>query len=185
VPASQSPSDEQLVAAANAGDPAAFDAIYARYRDWVLRVAYRFTRDRDDALDVLQEVFLYLLRKFPGFRLTARLTTFLYPAVRSIAITHRRKRERQAGSHPPDPDDPPKDQAAAASPTSANDDLGTLLASLTDVQREAILMRFVDDMTPTEMAAALEIPVGTVKSRLHGAVERLRGDPRTRRYFDS
>lgn len=184
MPAKEPRSDEQLVSAANAGDPAAFDAIYIRYRDWVLRVAYRFTRNREDALDVLQETFLYLLGKFPGFRLTARLTTFLYPAVRSIAITHHRKRERQTGSNPDDLSTWADDCAAAALPSPANDELDAFLGSLTDIQREAVLMRFVDDMTPTEIAAALKIPIGTVKSRLHGAIERLRADPRTHRYFD-
>ncbi|MGD8454180.1 MAG: sigma-70 family RNA polymerase sigma factor [Phycisphaerae bacterium] len=164
------------MAAANAGDASAFDALYLRYRDWVLRVAYRYTHNRDDALDVLQETFLYLLGKFPGLRLTSRLTTFLYPAVRNIALTHRRKRDRQAGAGAADP-------ATAAPPGPADNDLPTLLAGLTDAQREVILMRFVDDMTPTEIATALETPVGTIKSRLHGAIERLREDPRTQRYF--
>ncbi len=49
------------VAAANRGDPAAFEALYFRYRDWGARLAYRFTGDRDEALDVLQDAFAYLL----------------------------------------------------------------------------------------------------------------------------
>jgi hypothetical protein len=50
--------DLALVAAANRGDPASFEAIYFRYRDWVTRLAYRFTGSRDLALDVLQETFI-------------------------------------------------------------------------------------------------------------------------------
>ena len=80
--------DQSLVADLNDGDPSAFDALYYRYRDWVYRLACRLTGNSEDALDVLQETFGYLFGKFPGFVLTARLTTFLYPAVKNIAIAH-------------------------------------------------------------------------------------------------
>ncbi len=72
--------DEQLIEAINGGDAGAFEVLYFRHRDWVMRLAMRFTGHHDDALDVLQETFSYLVRKFPGFRLTASITTFLYPA---------------------------------------------------------------------------------------------------------
>jgi RNA polymerase sigma-70 factor (ECF subfamily) len=50
-------------------------------------------------------------------------------------------------------------------------------------QREVLLARFVDEMSLEEIAAALEIPLGTVKSRIHNALATLRDDPRTRNYF--
>ena len=87
-------SDVELVAAINSGDAAAFEVLYFRHRDWVAGLAFRFTADNDASLDVLQETFLYLLRKFPGFRLTANLKTFLYPAVRHLAIAARHKAAR-------------------------------------------------------------------------------------------
>ena len=83
--------DTELIAAVNAGDADAFEALYWRYRDWIASLAWRFTGDPDLALDVMQETFLYLLRKFPGFRLTAQLKTFLYPAVRHLSLSARRK----------------------------------------------------------------------------------------------
>src|SRR5437763_9266416 len=86
--------DLELIAAINAGDVEAFDALYFRYQDWVANLAYRFTGDNDSALDVLQETFLYVLKKFPGFRLTAQFKTFLYPAVRNLSIGARRKSQR-------------------------------------------------------------------------------------------
>ena len=61
--------DLQLAEAINSGDMDAFDVLYYRHRDWVMRLALRFTEHHDDALDVLQETFAYLVRKFPGFRL--------------------------------------------------------------------------------------------------------------------
>src|SRR6266516_1184353 len=87
-------SDLQLIAAINAGDAAAFEALYFRHRDWVVNLACRFAGSEDLALDVMQETFLYFLRKFPGFRLTANLKTFFYPAVKNLSIAARRKAER-------------------------------------------------------------------------------------------
>ena len=84
-------SDEKLIELANKGDAEAFETLYYRYRDWVYHLAWRFTGNQEDALDVLQETFAYLLKKFPGFQLTASMTTFLYPVVKHISLTVRRR----------------------------------------------------------------------------------------------
>lgn len=173
-------SDEALIAALNGGDTSAFDAIYYRYRDWVVALAYRFTRSDADALDVLQETFAYLFRKFPGFVLTARMTTFLYPVVKNLSIAARRKRARHVSDESPgDPAAPP----SAPDPAEARGELSVAMAALPEAQREVVLMRFVDDMSLLEIARALAIPEGTVKSRLHHALAALRKDPRTIGYF--
>jgi RNA polymerase sigma-70 factor (ECF subfamily) len=172
--------DQQLVHDACAGDGTAFDALYYRYRDWVVTLAYRFTHNHDDALDVLQETFSYVLRKFPHLQLTASMKTFLYPAVRNLSIEIRRKRRRSSGGEEalaflPDP-------SAATKP--ALEDLAAVLSALDAAHREVLLMRFVDGLKLEEIAAALSIPLGTVKSRMHNALQQLRADPDTRRYFD-
>jgi RNA polymerase sigma-70 factor, ECF subfamily len=173
-------SDLELVAAINRGDAAAFDALYFRHRDWVAGLAYRLTGDDAAALDVLQETFLYLLRKFPGFRLTANLKTFLYPAVRNLSIAARRKAGRyQAG----EAEQRIIEQAIAPEPASTTNDLEVLLDSLPEEQREVLLLRFVDGLSLAEIATAMNIPLGTVKSRLHNALQTLREDPRTKDFF--
>jgi DNA-directed RNA polymerase specialized sigma24 family protein len=172
------PSDQDLVAAANAGAPDAFDALYHRYKEWVLSLATRFTGDPDQALDVLQETFLYLFSKFPGFRLTSRLTTFLYPAVKNLSIGARRKSLRFMGG-----DAPALDVLAAPTP-GAPPELTTVLAALPETHREVVLMRFVDGLALDEIATALSIPLGTVKSRLHNALATLRADERVKKYYE-
>ncbi len=95
-------SDEAPVQTCNEGDAAqaaqAFEALYLRHKDYVLRVALRFVPDTDTALDVLQETFAYLLRRFPptgeGLVLTAKLTSLLYPVAKNTAITALRKAGR-------------------------------------------------------------------------------------------
>ena len=60
-----------------------------------------------------------------------------------------------------------------------------LLAGLSDDHREILLLRFVDGFTLDEIATALQIPIGTAKSRLHHAIAQLREDPRARKYFEN
>ncbi|SPE61869.1 RNA polymerase, sigma-24 subunit, ECF subfamily [Verrucomicrobia bacterium] len=174
-------SDLQLIAAVNGGDAAAFEVLYLRHRDWVLTLACRFTGDSDAALDVLQETFLYFLKKFPGFRLTCHLKTFLYPAVRHLSIAARRKAARYQGSLA-DLEQIVQSAAPAQVPSQTTD-LVAALAALTEEHREVLLLRFVDGLNLAEIAQAVQIPLGTVKSRLHNALQTLREDARTHEFF--
>ena len=180
--AADAPSDRELIAAINGGDAAAFEILYFRYREWVVSLAFRFTVDSDAALDVLQETFLYVMRKFPGFRLTANFKTFLYPAVRNLSIAARRKAERYQASE--EAVKQLENTPAPTGPEPAAVDLNIVLSELPEEQREVILLRFVDGLSLNEIAAAMEIPLGTVKSRLHNALQTLRQDQRTRDYFE-
>lgn len=174
--------DQQLIAAINAGSVEAFETLYRRYRDWTVNLAMRFTGNRDDALDVMQQTFSYVLSKFPGFELTCRFTTFLYPAVRHTAIALRKKRRRE----------PTLDEQAMPEPHWAPnpaderlDDLSAVLSGLGEAHREVVLLRFVENLSIEEIAEAMAIPPGTVKSRLHHALAKLRADPRVQEYFEA
>ncbi len=172
--------DLELIAEINRGDEAAFAVLYHRHKEWVVNLAYRWTGDRELALDVLQETFFYFARKFPGFRLTARFHTFLYPVVRNLSITARRKTERfQSGGIVPEAAE------QAACPTAGDEEnLRAILSGLTEEHREVLWLRFVDGMSLQEIAAAMEIPPGTVKSRLHNGLETLRRDGRTKKLVE-
>lgn len=172
--------DAELVAALGHGSTEAFDELYQRYREWVYRLAWRFTRNEQDALDVLQETFAYLLQRAPRLELWARLSTFLYPVVKNTAMTLRRRKGR-LGSLDTIPE-PAQAPASGLDPGGLGD-LATVLGVLAETHREVLLMRFVDDMSLEEIALALGIPLGTVKSRLHNALAKLREDERTREYF--
>jgi RNA polymerase sigma-70 factor (ECF subfamily) len=169
--------DEELLQRAKGGDPDAFDALYRRYREWVHRLAWRCTGNEQDALDVLQETFIYLLGKLPGLRLTASVTTFLYPVVKHLSSNLRRRRRPAAD------EEVLSALPAPATPSVPRAELAAALTALSKEQREVVLMRFLDDMGLEEIAAALDVPTGTIKSRLHRALDTLRNDPRTRDYF--
>lgn len=172
--------DAELVEALNEGEAAAFEVLYLRHRDWVYRVARRYAPPGVDAADLTQEVFLILLKKFPGFRLTSRLTTYLFPIARRAALARARAGDVEARLAFRSP------SAEAAGPGAVESDsaLAEAMAGLAAGQREVLLMRAVDEMTLEEIALALGIPLGTVKSRLHLALTALRADTRARRHFE-
>lgn len=168
-------SDNALIAACNDGNAreaaGAFEVLYQRHQDYVLRVALRFVPDTDTALDVLQETFLYLLRRFPptgpGINLTAKLTTLLYPVAKNTALTVLRRMNRFPAAEV-EPDELGTTEVAATG------DAAAVIDALPVRQREVLLLRFVDGMSLDEIAQALDIPLGTVKSRMHVGVNRLR-----------
>ena len=167
--ADSSASDQDLVERANAGESDAFECLYLRHRDWVIAVAYRFSGSRDDAVEVLQDAFLYFFGKFPGFELTSSLRTFLYPTVKHLSLDRRRRRHPTLDVDALEAELP---QLAAAEP-GAGLGLTRAMNELPAAQREVVLLRFVDDLSLEQIAVAADVPLGTVKSRLHHAIQAL------------
>lgn len=154
----------------NGGAREAFVVLYERHRDFVHAVAWRMLGDGDLAAEALQEVFLHWLGRFPGFELRARVTTYLYPVVRNVSIEIARRRRRAMRIPVVTAD------ASAAGPvpsSEADPEVAALLARLSAGQQEVVLLRFAHGLELHEIAVALEIPLGTVKSRLHAAMTRL------------
>ena len=173
-------SDAQLVEAANAGELIAFAALYNRHRRWVVDLAFRFTNDREHALDVLQDTFEYVLGKFPGFQLQSNMRTFLYPVVRHIAISTQNKARRLTYMYDPPPKNAPETDPDA---DESREQLAAIVDNLPPGQREVLFLRYVDCLSLQGMATMLKIPLGTVKSRLHHALTALREDELTKKYF--
>ena len=175
-----SATDLELIAAMNTGDEVAFEVLYYRYRDWVATLARRFTGSDSLANDVLQETFLYFLKKFPGFVLTSQLKTFLYPVVKNHSLTVIGKVAKfQSGIEGQNVLDRLVAPASAACTT---DDFNVMLAGLSEEHKEMLMLRFVDGLSMAEIASATGIPLGTAKSRLHHALSCLREAPNTREY---
>lgn len=178
--------DKELVDRCNNGDrPAAIDAfntLYQRHKAYVAKVAIRYCADQELALDVIQETFSYLLNKFPppgeGLRLTAKFTTFLYPVIKHLTLDRVKKNRRFVS----DEQIPEESEHMMFDPM---DRLGGLLKDLSPDRCEVVLLRFVDGYQLEEIAGMLEIPVGTVKSRIHLAIKQLKKSPDTKKFFES
>lgn len=174
--------DEELIKEINAGNDDAYEILYYRYRDWVYSLAYRFTGSDSEALDVLQETFMYLLKKFPGFVLTAKITTFLYPVIKNFSITAGKKRRRfkfvsteaAFSNQEADTENPLDSQRA---------ELRAAIDILPENMRQVLLLRFVDDLSLAEIAEIMKVPLSTAKSWLYKGLKKLRGNEGVRKYF--
>ena len=144
-----------------------------------ISLAWRFTRKDDVALDCLQETFAYILRKTPNLKLTAKITTFLYPVVLHLSMAALNKKTLlplEAATDEPiyEKEDRLFDKQS---------DLAVVLSNLPPKQQEIIFMKYFDGLTIEEISKALNIPKGTVKSRINNALRILREDNRTKKYF--
>jgi RNA polymerase sigma-70 factor (ECF subfamily) len=167
VTAVQDLTERELVARAGEGDLRAIEEIYRRHRGWVTSLALRFTGRREDALDVLQEAFTHLLRQLPAFTLTSTLRAYFFPVVKHLSVDVARRRAQATSLDPAQHD-------GAVEWRPPDTDVGRMVATLPEAQREVLLMRFELGMRLEEIAQSLAIPLGTVKSRLHLALKALR-----------
>ena len=135
--------------------------------------AYRMTRNAADAEDLVQETFLRAYRAFDGFTPGTNIRAWLY------TILHRARTDafRKAGRSPrtvelegEGPAVPPPQDALA----SGGEELQRALDALPDVFREAVVLRDVEDFSYDEIARILEVPIGTVMSRIHRGRAQLR-----------
>jgi RNA polymerase sigma-70 factor (ECF subfamily) len=179
--------DAALVARARDGDRAAFDELVLRHEDRVYNMALRMLGNPDDALDLAQEVFLSAYRALKGFESKALFSTWLYRVTVNRCRDEMRRRATVKHTRPtrlggPDADDPAADPPArtaspeeAAASREATAIVAAAVAALPDEAREAIVLRDVEGLAYEEIADVLDLPVGTVRSRLHRARLDLKG----------
>jgi len=172
-----SKTDETLVAQARRGDTVAFDDLVIRYQDRVFNMSYRMLGNREDAMDVSQEVFVTVFRSIGRFQERARFGTWLYRIIvnrcrdelrRRVSVKHTRPASLSAGDVEPAArvGAGPVEQASAR-------ELQVLLeraiAELPEDVREVMVLRDTEDLAYEEIAAIVDVPVGTVRSRLNRA----------------
>lgn len=175
--------DQELVAAAQAGDRRAFQTLYQRYERKVYAVAYGFLRNQEDALDVLQEAFIKVHRYLPNFEGQSSFYTWLYRIVANLCIDHLRRAGRkrdvefddklkhsessESSAHLPisnlgDPAQAVKNKEILSAVESALD-------QLSDKHRAVIVMRELQGMSYADMAKEMGCSKGTIMSRLFHA----------------
>jgi len=177
-PHADSRTDEALLEAFRRGEQRALAALYDRHARTVLAFAWRYCGDGDLAEDVVQDCFRELIDRIHEFELRGKLTSWFYVVAKRRALRLRDRAWRAQGE---------LDEASLAIPDEGppeTEDLRRLLARLPAPQQEVLVLRFLDGWDLQSIAEALEIPVGTVKSRIHNALEQLRSDQACRKYFD-
>jgi RNA polymerase sigma-70 factor (ECF subfamily) len=162
----------ELVERARRGDREAFGVLATGAVDRLYGIARLILRDTELAEDATQEALVRAWRDLPALRDVERFDAWLYRLiVRACADVGRHRRRWRAEitvlrSEPSEPD--------RASELADRDQLERGLRRLTDAQRTILVMNYFLGLSVTETADALEIPVGTAKSRLHYAMEALR-----------
>ncbi len=171
--------DHELVARCQAGSDDAFAELVGRYRTRVFGLILRTIGDRSRAEDLAQEVFLRIHRGLPYFRGRARLSTWIYRIVVNLCLQerHRPARIEVPAEEPGDDDHPPRQLAAsdrAFADIELRDQLSKALAQLPPNYRLLIAGHYLDGVQYEDLAEALDLPLGTVKTHLFRARQQLR-----------
>lgn len=161
-----------------AGDRTAFEALLDAYETRVYRLALRFTGNASEAEDVTQEVFLAVYRGLGNFRGDSALGTWIYRVAMNHCLEYRRKRRLETVPYDAELTlaitDWREDPAQAANRGELSAKVEAAIASLSPLHRDVVVLHELQGLTYQEVAATLDVPVGTVKSRLSNAFRRLR-----------
>ncbi len=162
-------SDSALVKAALGGSEEALEALFRRHWRGAHRAAFLVVHDAQAAEDIAQESFLAAIRALDRFDRRRPFRPWLHRIVVNRAIDHTRARAlRREVSEVPDLAD-----AAEEAGTRLNQDLLEALAALSAEHRAVVVLRYLLEYTPGEIARMLDLPRGTVNSRLRRALDRL------------
>jgi RNA polymerase sigma-70 factor, ECF subfamily len=175
--------DNLWIAASQRGDARAFNRLVLKWEKTVFNVAFRMLNNREEAAEATQEVFLLAFKSIRRFRLDARFSTWIYRIVINHCLT--RLKQRPPGTHLSIEDEthyssPPPQMRVAETQVGElmrmeqrNRVLAALLHLPPDHQA-VIELKFFQELTFEQIAATLETPLSTIKSRLYSGLEMLR-----------
>jgi RNA polymerase sigma-70 factor (ECF subfamily) len=176
--------DAALIERCRAGDLAAFEPLVTKYRQRVYRLAYNVLRDPEEARDVSQDAFIRAFQALASFRGDSAFYTWLFRIVMNVARDRARQhaaRGRAFGTERVEEEDRDRtlaDQGPApdahAVEVEERERIGRALATLSEAHRAIIMLSDLEGLSYREIAEVLDIPMGTVMSRLHHARRRLR-----------
>lgn len=167
------PTDNELVVRCLQQDEYAWQILVERHSHRVLNIAFQFTGRREEAEDLAQEIFLRVYRSLRRFDLGTSFLPWLVRVSRNLCIDEYRSRAREKASllgDEPDPERTP-DRRPGPLQNLEEKELGETvrrgLGKLSEELRTALILRDLQGLSYTEIAEALELPEGTVKSRIH------------------
>ncbi len=172
--------DAQLIDETLAGHSAAFGRLVQRYQDRLYNTVVHMTGNAEDARDVVQDAFVQAFVKLDTFEHSSAFYTWLYRIAFNLAVTHRRRRrparslERArelSGMEPMDEGDDPSEKLLQQERCRQ---VRQAIARLGHEHRGVLVLREIDGCCYETIAEILELPVGTVRSRLHRARLQLR-----------
>ena len=175
--------DHRLIAACLGGDSLAFGALVRRYQDRLYSTVYRLLDNAEDAQDVVQEAFLHAYQSLESFKGDSLFFTWLYRIAVNTAISLKRKRRvvlsidgTRNGEGGVDPLDPSEASRPGHALEQAEQErrVQRALNRLSPEHRAVLIMKDMEGQKYETMADALQVPIGTIRSRLHRARLELR-----------
>ena len=152
------------------GDVDAFNELVAAHEDRVFAICLRMLRNREEALDATQDTFLTVFRKADRFKAQAAFSTWLYRVTVNTCYDHLRREKRKRADQLPDSYDPVDVQATDPfSAVEVRRDIEEALAALSVEFRSAVVLVDLQGMSLEQASDTLEVPIGTIKSRLFRA----------------
>ena len=171
--------ETELISRCQQGDQEALKDIFDKYHKKVYGIAYGVVRQREEALDIVQEVFIKLFRSIKNFKGRSHFYTYLYRMVINTAIDHARKTGKQPlssldeeGSFQPS-DGVDKGPERILLHKELEKKVNLAMEKLPAEQRAALIFREVEGLSYQEMAEAMGCSIGTVMSRLHYGRKRI------------
>jgi len=162
-----------MISRCQQGDQEALKEIFDKYHKKVYQIAYGVVRQREEALDIVQEVFIKLFRSIKNFKGRSQFYTYLYRMVMNTAIDHARKAGKQfissldeEGSFEPS-DNIEKGPERVLLQKELEERVKSVMDKLPAEQKAALIFRDVEGLSYQEMAEAMGCSIGTVMSRLH------------------
>jgi len=167
------PTDNELVVRCLQQDEYAWQLLVERHSRRVLNIAFQFTGRREEAEDLAQEIFLRIYRSLRRFDLSTSFLPWLVRVSRNLCIDEHRSRARERASlvgEEPDPErtaDPRPGPLRRLEENELEARVRRGLEKLPEDLRTALILRDLQGLSYSEIAEALELPEGTVKSRIH------------------
>ncbi|QEG39434.1 RNA polymerase sigma factor [Roseimaritima ulvae] len=184
-PEASASDDQQMIERALLGDVEAFDQLVGCYAPRLLRMAYALVGNREDAEDLAQEALSKAYFKLDSFAGRSSFFTWLYRITVNLSISKRRKRRLESTHHAVTLDDapPPATEQTADQTLDTQEQIDRMRAAIEQLEedrRTVLVLRDIEGLDYSEIANVLDIPKGTVRSRLH----RARGDLKERMQHD-
>ncbi len=168
--------EAKAIALSQSGDKDAFSQLVSLYGKRIYYAAYSFLHNVDDAADIVQEVFLRAYRNIGSFDTTRSFYPWLYRIARNLCINAAKKASRRDTALPAEEliASPGPDPASQLLRNEEMDELHRAIEKLPGKQREILTLKTFQDCSYAEIAEILDIPIGTVMSRLYTARKQLR-----------
>lgn len=166
--------ERALVDRCRAGDEGAFQELVDRYKDLVFALIARTVQDRSRAEDLAQDVFLRIHRGLPYFRGEARLSTWIFRIVANVCAQDAARPVAHASLDDERTRATPSGSDRRFSDLELRDRLEKAIARLPPNYRLLIAAHYLDGVRYEDLAEALQLPLGTVKTQLHRAKQQLR-----------